>query len=106
MTYTLRHGLVLNYGGTERLLLHSRPERCRHGWKGVGYMWRTKETFRIWSPQWFPVGTVLVCDDRFDIDCWVVNAERTIKENVFRQDWLDAHQPGADDFQIPLSLSV
>jgi hypothetical protein len=105
MTFTRggSHGLVLNYGGTERLLLHSKPRRCRGtGWTGVGYLWRVRETFRVWSSQWFPIGTVLVCDDRFDVDCWVVNVEKTILENGLRQEWLDANQPSDNDFQIPL----
>lgn len=107
MTYAPRRpqlGSTLNHGGRIRLFLDSRLQRSRSGraWYGSAFDWRTKTPYRVLSPDWLPIGTVLVCDGRADIDCWLVNLEQTQLENAIPQEWLDANRPGEGEIQIHL----
>ena len=89
---------TLNYGGRVRLLA-GRLHRSRWpggGYYGTGDEWRTESCFRVASDQWFPIGTVLVCDTREDVDKFRVNVEQTMLECGFTQEWLDEHEPGRD----------
>ena len=69
------------------------PTRSGNGYIGIGEIWRLGERYRVFSSQWFPIGTVLVLDRPFDIDFYPVNVEQTIAENGYTQEWLDANEP-------------
>ena len=111
MTYTPRRpinrrpiGSTLNRPARVRLLLEGKlyPPRSESGWWwGTAYDWVLDVDFRVTSPEWLPVGSVLVCDHRSDVDKFVVNLPQTILENGFSDDWRD-HRPGGDAPTIPL----
>ena len=68
----------------------------------VGFNFAKEETYRCWSQGWFPAGTILVCDNTLDIDCFIVNYEKTIEVNFFDPDWLIENQP--DNIQMDLLI--
>jgi len=78
-----------------------RPTKSGNGYVGAFELWRLGETYRFFSSQWFPVGTVLVLDRPFDIDFYPVNVEQTIAENGYTQEWLNDNEP-----RQPINLSL
>ena len=99
-----RMGSSINRPGRVRLLLDGKlsPPRWDHGWWwGIAYDWIADCSFRVSSPEWLPIGTVLVCDHRADVDRFIVNVEQTQLENGFPDDW-KTHKPGGDAPTIPL----
>jgi len=112
MTQTPRKGLrkwgsTLNCPGRVRLLLDGQlqPSRWPGGrWYGAALDWHRDCLFRVKSDRWWPIGAVLVCDHRTDVDCFLVNAAQTMAENGLSEEWLQSHQPGGDGgaFQIRL----
>jgi hypothetical protein len=103
----LQKGSTLNYSGRVRLLLDGRlqpPTWPRGRWYGSALDWHHNVAFRVRSDRWLPIGTVLVCDHRQDVDAWLVNVEQTMAENALSEAWLRQHEPGGDGgvFQITL----
>ena len=111
MTYTPKRpidrrpmGSTLNRPGRVRFLLEGQlyPPRWGSGsWWGTAYDWMLDCDFRVSSPEWLPIGSVLVCDHRADVDRFIVNVEQTAFENGFPDNWRD-HRPGGDAPTIPL----
>ena len=64
-------------------------------WETTAVHWHTGNRYRVKSFQWFPAGTVLQCLHRMDVDCWIVDPQRTILMNGLSQDWLDDNEPGS-----------
>jgi hypothetical protein len=104
MTYTLGNALRIPEPRRERFILEGRLHHARsqRTWWGLGWDYRINERFRVITPQWFPVGAVLVCEGAVDIDCFLVDVDQTMAENGFTQEWLDANQPGGSSGQIDL----
>ena len=98
MTYTLGNALRIPEPRRERFILEGRLHHARsqRTWWGLGWDYRIDERFRVITPQWFPVGTVLVCQGAIDVDCFLVDVDQTMTENGFRQEWLDANAPTAE----------
>ena len=105
MTYTPNRpgkrrplGKTINRAGRVRLLLEGKlyPPRWGSGnWWGTAYDWVSDCDFRVNAAEWLPVGVVLVCDHRADVDKFVVNVDQTIVENGLADDWRDL-KPGGD----------
>lgn len=66
----------------------------------TGYNFGKEEAYRCWSQGWLPIGAILVCDNTLDIDCFIVNYEKTIEVNCLDPDWLTENQP--DNIQLDL----
>lgn len=102
-----KFGTTIGFSGRARLLLEGKllPPRFPHGrWYGVGLDWRHDCLFRVLSPEWLIPGSVLVCDDRRDLDQFIVNVEQTALENGYPDDWRK-HGPDQDgDGQLSLIL--
>ncbi len=102
-----RIGSILNYGGRRQYLDSGKLSRCKkYGWYGVAYNWGKQESFRVWSPMWFPVGSILVADSALDIDLFVINPEATIEANCFDTIWLKTNQPKEETGTIFLDPGV
>lgn len=99
MTYALGNALCVPHPRRERLILEGSLHHARNhrSWWGIAWDYRINERFRVLTAQWFPVGTVLVCEGAIDIDCFLVDVDRTMLENGQSQEWLDAHEPGSSD---------
>ena len=97
------YGRTLQYPRGLQLLLDAKLERLTWGYKGTGWHWPSDQRFRLLTPQWFPLGTVLEVNGAVDLDCWMVNKQQTMLRCGFTQEWLDDNEPGNGlDGQIPL----
>ena len=68
--------------------------RCKSvGWYGVGFNFALGESFRVFSRCWFPAGSIVVCNSLCDIDCYLVDPERTCDCNNFCPEWLKENEP-------------
>tara|TARA_Y100001968_G_C19042882_1_gene565387 strand:+ start:294 stop:599 length:306 start_codon:yes stop_codon:yes gene_type:complete len=96
MKKSLQKGLALNSPG-RNYLEGSKFYPCRTiGWYTIGFNFALEESYRCWSQGWFPACSILVCDQIMDIDCFVVNYEKTIDVNAFDPEWLKKNEPGDD----------
>jgi hypothetical protein len=112
MTQTPRKGprqfeKTINRPGRVRLLLDGQLQASRWPggrWYGSALDWHHDCLFRVKSDRWFPVGAVLVCDHRADVDCFLVNVAQTMAENGLSEEYLRRYEPGGDGgaFQIRL----
>ena len=97
-------GSTLNRPGRVRMLLEGklRPPKWSNGWWwGIAYDWFIDVNFRVISPEWLPIGVVLVCDHRTDLDCFIINVEQTILENGLADNFRD-FGPGKEAITLPL----
>lgn len=100
-------GKTINHGGRVRLYLDGKlhaPRFPRGWWWGTALDYRTELRYRVVCPDWLPIGAVLVCDSRRDVDCFEVNLHQTQLENAIPQEWIDAHRPGGDGGQLMLLM--
>ena len=99
-----RMGSTINRAGRVRLLLEGKLNPPRWGagsWWGTAFDWRSNCDFRVRCAEWLPIGVVLVCDHRADVDCFIVNVEQTILENGLPDDFRN-HGPSGNAPTLPL----
>ncbi len=100
----IRMGPTINCGG-RRNLECGKLTRCQtQGWHGVGYCFAVDEAYRIWSSQWYPIGSIVVTQSAIDVDLYCIDTERTMDANAFPLGWLEAHEPKGPEIQLELGL--
>ena len=104
MNFPIRMGSTISYCG-RRNLECGKLSRCKtQGWMGIGYCFAKDEAYRIWSSQWYPIGTILVTECAMDVDLFCIDTERTLDANAFPLGWLEANEPKVPEIQLELSL--
>ena len=83
MNFPIRMGSTISCGG-RRNLECGKLSRCKtQGWMGIGYCFAMDEAYRIWSSQWYPIGTIIVTECAIDVDLFCIDTERTLDANAF-----------------------
>ena len=104
MKYPIRMGSTIASGDRRYLERNKLSKSRRHGWTGIGYCFAKDEAFRVWTSQWYPIGTILVTECAIVIDLFIIDAERTMDANAFPLGWLEANEPKGPALQLELSL--
>ena len=104
MKFPIRKGSTIACGDRRYLECSKLSKSKRHGWTGVGYDFAKNESFRVWTSQWYPIGTILVTECAIDVDLFCIDTERTLDANAFPLDWLAANEPKGPEIQLELSL--
>ena len=98
----IRMGSTINCGG-RRNLECGKLTRCQtQGWHGVGYCFAMDEAYRIWSSQWYPIGSIVVTQSAMDVDL-CIDTERTM--DTYISAWL-ARGARAEGPEIQLELGL
>ena len=104
MKFPIRMGSTIA-SSNRRNLECGKLSKCQtNGWIGVGYCYAKDEAYRIWSSQWYPVGSIVVTQSAMDVDLYCIDAERTMDANAFPLGWLEANEPKGPELQLELSL--
>ena len=83
MKFPIRKGSTIACGDRRYLECSKLSKSKRHGWTGVGYDFAKNESFRVWSSQWYPIGTILVTECAIDVDLFCIDTERTVVVLLF-----------------------
>ncbi len=104
MMYPTKAGSTIAYSA-RRYLECGKLQKCsKHGWIGLGYCFARDECFRVWTSQWFPVGSFLATECAIDVDLYCIDYERTLDINGFDPAWIEANQPSGFSLQLELGV--
>ncbi len=75
-----KNGLTLNYQFYSDNYFQINKFRSTLSGKGflaLGKHQQTEETFRIWSLNFYPANSIVICNDVLDVDLWLVDTTKT-----------------------------